>query len=130
MFSKIMFATLFVSDQDKALEFYTTLGFEKRADNAWAEGRFLTIGFKGQDLDVLLWPGSAGKGKAAPGAPDISVPGVLFIESEDLRKDFAELKARGVVLAEPEPEEYPFGLRATAIDPDGNRVSLRQQKRR
>ncbi len=129
MFSRIMFATLFVSDQEKALEFYTSLGFQKRADNKWAEGRFLTIGLEGQDFDVLLWPGSAGKGEAAAGAPQSSVPGGLFIESEDLRKDFAELKARGVELAESEPEEYPFGLRATAIDPDGNRVSLRQQKR-
>jgi catechol 2,3-dioxygenase-like lactoylglutathione lyase family enzyme len=34
MFKKIMDTTLFVSDQDKALDFYTQMfGFEKRADN-------------------------------------------------------------------------------------------------
>ncbi|WP_054312697.1 VOC family protein [Mesorhizobium sp. 1M-11] len=129
MFNRVMFATVFVSDQEKALEFYTGLGFQKRADNTWSEGRFLTIGIEGQDFDILLWPGKAGRGEAAPGAPAISVPGLLFVESKDLQRDFAELKARGVELVETEPEEYPFGLRATAIDPDGNRVSLRQQKR-
>jgi len=33
MFKSIMYATIFVSDQDKALDFYTnTFGFRKRAD--------------------------------------------------------------------------------------------------
>jgi catechol 2,3-dioxygenase-like lactoylglutathione lyase family enzyme len=129
MFSRIMFATVFVSDQDKALDFYAALGFEKRADNEWAEGRFLTVGIKDQEFDILLWPGAAGQGKAAPGAPATSVPGALFIESDDLRRDFAALKARGVEFAETEPEAYPFGLRVTALDPDGNRISLRQTRR-
>jgi predicted enzyme related to lactoylglutathione lyase len=129
VFSRIMFVTLFVSDQDKAIDFYTAFGFEKRADNSWAEGRFLTMALKDQEFEILLWPGAAGQGKATPGAPAISVPGVLFIESDDLRKDFAELKARGVEFAEAEPETYPFGMRVTALDPDGNRVSLRQTRR-
>ncbi len=27
---------------------------------------------------------------------------------------------------ESEPEDYPFGIRVEAIDPDGNRISLRE----
>jgi len=29
----------------------------------------------------------------------------------------------------PTPAEYTYGVRATALDPDGNRISLRQSKR-
>jgi predicted enzyme related to lactoylglutathione lyase len=60
-----------------------------------------------------------------------ATPGVstLFIESDDLRKDFADLRARGVEFLEPEPEAYPFGMRVTAFDPDGNSVALRQRRK-
>jgi len=129
MFKRIMFTTVFVTDQDKALAFYTSLGFVKRADNVWAEGRFLVIGIEGDDLNVVLWPGTQVQGHAMAGAPPISVPGVLFIESDNLHKDFAALKARGIPFEEDEPQAYPYGLRATALDPDGNRVSLRQPSR-
>src|SRR5689334_13790503 len=100
MFSKIMYTTLFVSDQDKALDFYTTmLGFEKRVDYSGPEGRFLTIAFKGQDLEVILWPGVAEPANQAPSHPTKAIPGTLFIESDDLRKDFEMLRAHGVNFA-------------------------------
>jgi len=124
MFSRIMYVTVFVGDQDKALEFYTShLGFQKRADYAGPEGRFLTVALKDQGFEVILWPGSTGRAKTTPGM------GTLFIESDDLRKDFAELRARGVEFLEPEPETYPFGMRVTALDPDGNPVALRQTRK-
>jgi catechol 2,3-dioxygenase-like lactoylglutathione lyase family enzyme len=124
MFSNIMYVTVFVSDQEKALDFYTnSFGFKKLADYNGHEGRFLTIALKDQGLEVLLWLGAAGKAKTTPSV------GSLFIESDDLRKDFADLKARGVKFLEPEPETYPFGLRVTALDPDGNPVALRQRRK-
>lgn len=128
MFDKIMYTTLFVTDQDQALEFYTKMfGFQKRADFAGPEGRFLTIAL-GQS-EVLLWPGATGRANPTPGAPAISVPGPLILESDDLRKDFDVLRSRGVTFADEEPESYPFGMRVTALDPDGNRVSLRQTRK-
>src|ERR1700723_3740903 len=121
MFSKIMYVTVFVSDQDKALDFYTnSFGFQKHADYKGPEGRFLTIALKDQGFEVLLWPGTAGVASGTLGV------GTLFIESDDLRKDFADLKARGVEFLEAEPQAYPFGVRVTAIDPDGNPVALSQ----
>jgi hypothetical protein len=33
-----------------------------------------------------------------------------------------------VTLDQPEPEDYAFGVRIEAVDPDGNRISLRQRK--
>ena len=109
MFSRIMYVTVFVSDQDKALDFYTNnFGFQKRADYSGPEGRFLTIALKDQGFEVLLWRGNTGQAKTTSGV------GTLFIESDDLRKDFAELKTRGVEFVEPEPEAYPFGMRDRA----------------
>ena len=119
MFSRIMYVTQLVSDQDKALDFYTKyLGFEKRTDVKGPDGRFLTIAFKDQGWEVLLWPKTS--------AYQL---GMLFLETDDLRKDFADLKALGVDLVEQEPEAYPYGMRATARDPDGNLVYLRQARR-
>jgi predicted enzyme related to lactoylglutathione lyase len=124
MFSRIMYVTVLVSDHDKALDFYTSsFGFQKRADYSGPEGRFLTIALGNQGFEVLLWLVGAGQAKASPGVA------TLFIESDDLRKDFAELKARGVRFLEPEPETYPFGMRVTALDPDGNPVALRQTRK-
>ncbi len=124
MFTRIMYVTVFVSDQDQALDFYTnTLGFEKHIDYNGPEGRFLTIALPDQGFEVLLWLGTPRHAKTTPGV------GSLFIESDDLRKDFSELKARGVKFLEPEPEAYPFGVRATALDPDGNPVALRQTRK-
>jgi catechol 2,3-dioxygenase-like lactoylglutathione lyase family enzyme len=129
MLRKIMYTTLFVSDQDKALDFYTNmLGFEKRADFAGPEGRFLTIAL-GQGPEVLLWPGSGGRANATAGAPPISVPGLLILESDDLRKDFETFRSRGVRFEDAEPEDYPFGVRVPAVDADGNRISLRQTRK-
>jgi predicted enzyme related to lactoylglutathione lyase len=124
MFSRIMYVTVLVSDHDKALDFYTSsFGFQKRADYSGPEGRFLTIALGNQGFEVLLWLVKAGQAKASPGVA------TLFIESDDLRKDFAELKARGVRFLEPDPETYPFGMRVTALDPDGNPVALRQTRK-
>jgi catechol 2,3-dioxygenase-like lactoylglutathione lyase family enzyme len=119
-----MYVTVFVSDQDKALDFYTNnFGFQIHADYGGPDGRFLTIALEDQGFEVLLWLGTPGQAKTTPGV------GSLFIESDDLRRDFAELQARGVAFLEPEPEIYPFGLRVTALDPDGNPVALRQTRK-
>ncbi|MEL4376766.1 VOC family protein [Brucella cytisi] len=123
MFSKVMFATLFVSDQDRSLDFYTrNLGFEKTADNPGPEGRFLLISYKGQGWPILLWPGVGGRA-----ASDTDKTGAIFLQTDDLRRDFIELSARGVKFVEQEPQEYAYGVLVTALDPDGNRIALRQQ---
>ena len=128
MFSRLMYVTLFVTDQDKSLDFYmNAFGFEKGADYPGPEGRFLTMSIKGGP-EVLLWPGVAGRAHAT-GSPPISIPGPLIIESDDLRSDFDILRSRGVEFADAQPESYPFGVRVTALDPDGNRVSLRQTRK-
>ncbi|MFI5919632.1 glyoxalase [Streptomyces anulatus] len=74
-------------------------------------------------VQIILWSHAPAAGQ--PGGT--GAPGPLILESEDLRKDFEIMRRRGVVFEEPEPVDYPFGVRIEAVDPDGNRVSLRQQ---
>ena len=129
MLTDVMYATIYVRDQNKALDFYTrALGLEKRVDYPGREGRFLTVGLPGHSFEIILWPGDGGRGKAAPGQGSVTVPGPIILESDDLRKEFEVLRSRGVTFEELAPEDYGFGVRATALDPDGNRISLRERK--
>ncbi|GIG66879.1 VOC family protein [Phytomonospora endophytica] len=123
MLTDIMYATIYVTDQDRALKYYTEgLGLEKRLDFPGPDGRFLTIGVPGSTVQIILWshPEAAGQ----PGGE--GAPGPLILESADLRADFVAMRERGVIFEEPEPVDYPFGVRVEAVDPDGNRISLRQ----
>jgi catechol 2,3-dioxygenase-like lactoylglutathione lyase family enzyme len=125
MLKNLMFVTIYVSDQDRALAFYTeSLGLEKGADNPTPEGRFLTVAPSDKSVQIVLWPGNPGQGP-----PDDMTPGPVFVESDDLRKEFDVLRSRGVEFVQPEPEDYAFGVRVTALDPDGNRIELRQPNR-
>ncbi|WP_194836828.1 VOC family protein [Nocardia sp. XZ_19_369] len=123
MLTNIMYVTINVTDQDRALEFYTAgLGLEKRIDFPGPEGRFLTVGVPESPVQIILWRQAAGSGQPVNGGQ----PGTVVLESDDLRKDFEILRERGVTFTQPEPEDYPFGIRIEATDPDGNRISLRQ----
>jgi catechol 2,3-dioxygenase-like lactoylglutathione lyase family enzyme len=99
---------------------------EKRVDYPGPDGRFLTIGVPNSSVEIIMWPGDPGPPQAAAG----KVPGPVFLESDDLRQEFEALRARGVTFEYPEPEDCPFGVRVTALDPDGNRIELRQRPRR
>ncbi|WP_418960671.1 VOC family protein [Streptomyces tritici] len=126
MLSNIMYVTVYVTDQDRALEFYTEgLGLEKRIDVPGLDGRFLTVGVPDTPVEIILSSNAAAAGQ--PGTA--GGPGPLILESEDLRKDFAIMRRRGVAFEESEPVDYPFGVRVEAVDPDGNRISLRQQRK-
>ncbi|MEU6730431.1 VOC family protein [Nonomuraea wenchangensis] len=124
MLTTIMYVTIYVTDQDRALEFYAGgLGLEKRIDVTGPDGRFLTVGVPGSPVQILLWSHAEGTGQPS------GVPGPVILESDDLRKDFEILRSRGVTFEGTQPEDYPFGVRVEAVDPDGNRISLRQQRK-
>jgi hypothetical protein len=101
---------------------------EKRADNPSPEGRFLTVGVPDSPVEIILWPGDASSARAADGDEPGTVPGPVFLESDDLRQEVEALRDRGVTFEEPEPVDYPYGVRISALDPDGNRISLRQRR--
>jgi predicted enzyme related to lactoylglutathione lyase len=124
MLKKVPYVALYVSDQDKALGFYTNVvGLEKRVDAPTPDGpRFLTVAVKDQDFELVLWPGTPGKGKPAQGV----IPGQYTIETADCRKAFETLKSHGVKFEPPDVLERPWGYVALFQDPDGNRLQLRE----
>jgi catechol 2,3-dioxygenase-like lactoylglutathione lyase family enzyme len=125
MLERVVYAAVFVSDQDRALDFYTNvLGLEQRADNPTPDGpRFLAVGVKGQDFLLLLWPGTPGQAQPAQGR----IPAAYTIETADIRKAVDALTTRGVTF-ETEVLEYPFAYLAVFQDPDGNRLQLREAR--
>jgi len=120
MLRKVPYVALLVSDQDKALDFYTNvIGFEKRIDAPTPNGpRFLTIGVRGQDFELVLWPGTPAKAELGSA--------VYTIEVDDCRAAFETLALRGVTFEPAEVLEFPWGYAARFKDPDGNLVQLRE----
>lgn len=115
MISSIHSTTVLVSDQEKALDFYTnTLGFEKGIDTQMGpEMRYLTVVPPGATTMLVLghesW-GSMGAGKQT---------GISFV-TPDIDQTYETLSARGVTFKGP-PEMMPWGQKATWFsDPDGN----------
>jgi predicted enzyme related to lactoylglutathione lyase len=133
---KISSAQLWVHDQDEALAFYTEkLGWEVRADVTVAElgdFRWLTVGPPGQaDIAVVLM--------AIPGPPVFEpetteqvrnltakgAAGTIFLETDDCRASYEDLKGRGVEFVD-RPEERPYGIDSSFRDPSGNHIRLIQ----
>jgi uncharacterized glyoxalase superfamily protein PhnB len=114
-----------VKDQDAALDYYTkTLGFEKKGDNpAPGGGRFLSVGVKGDDFQVVLWPGVPGRPMEGPGVK----PAACIVFTDDCRRDFESFKGRGVKFEGAGVVQMPWGaLVATIVDPDGNRLMFQE----
>ena len=125
MLERIIYTSVFVGDQDEALDYYTNvLGFEKRAENPTPDRpRFLSVGVNGQDFELVLWPGTAGQGQPVDGR----VPAAYTIETGDIRKDVDALTARGVKF-DTDVLEFPWGSIAGFQDPYGNRLQLREAR--
>ena len=130
MEGRVSQVTLVVTDQAKAVEFYTEkVGFETKTDVALpGGGRWVSVGPKGQDLELALWEVGSATDPAQRAwsknwAPAKAPPIVLQVA--DCRKTFQELSGRGVEFPQP-PKEYPWGIAATFKDPDGNLFSLSQ----
>jgi len=108
-----------VSDQDKALEFYTgTLGFEVRADIAFGEGdRWLEVAPPGSAAAIAIMPPYPGD------RPDNTQTCVAFT-TDDLDAAHAELKERGVDVEEPMGGEGPVPRMFFFHDLDRNKLLL------
>jgi catechol 2,3-dioxygenase-like lactoylglutathione lyase family enzyme len=135
MITKLSHATLYVTDQDQALDFYTKkLGFEVRTDVTMEGFRWLTVGPRGQrDLEIVLM-------KLAAGGPwddatlaqlqSLLAKGGLgggVFEADDCHRTYEELRVRGVEFTSP-PTNRPYGIEATFKDPFGNWFSMTQPR--
>jgi predicted enzyme related to lactoylglutathione lyase len=108
------------ADQDRALEFYVdTLGFEKRVDETFADGkmRWIEVAPPGAATAIAITP-PMGDGPS-------SVDTGIIISTDDIDADHATLKAAGVDV-DPEVERMgaPVPPMFTLRDPSGNRLAI------
>lgn len=143
MITKLSHTTFFVTDQQKAYDFYITkLGFNVHTDvtmdaTTCADGstqpayRWLTITPPEQpDLEIVLMP-PVGLEKELIDAIklllDKGVMGAGVFHTPDCRATYEELKAKGVVFKS-EPKEVFYGIECIMTDSCGNWFSLTQPK--
>lgn len=105
-----------VSDQDRAIEFYTeALGFEKRTDVPFGNGyRWVEVGPADAPTTIAIVP-------PPPGKPTGNVETGIALNTDDVDTVHADLKARGVDVDEEvsrmgDPVPPMFWFR----DPEGN----------
>ena len=134
MITNISLFTLYVTDQDEAKRFYTDLlGFEERADVRMGDGfRWVTVGHPSQpELDVtLMVPGpplDEHMAEAVRRALANGSMGGFGLRTDDCRKAYEELSARGVVFVQ-EPSDRPYGVEAVMRDNSGNWLVLVEPK--
>lgn len=115
MITKIHSASIVVSDQQAAVDFYVnTLGWEKRVDQVVGpDYRFVTVAPVGGDAELALNPLHV-VNREPGGDTGIS------LTVADIEETHQALVDKGVTFTKP-LETMPWGARATWLaDPDGN----------
>jgi catechol 2,3-dioxygenase-like lactoylglutathione lyase family enzyme len=133
MINSLRLSSLYVLDQDEALEFYVgKLGLEVHTDADLGFMRWLTVnvpGDPGREI-VLERPGPPSMDDAtAEQVRELvtkgSGGGWLGFSTDDCRKTYEELLARGVEFTE-EPTERDYGVDCALRDPFGNSIRILQ----
>lgn len=126
---KIVITSIFVDDQDKALEFYTEkLGFVKKNEVPLGTARWLTVVSPADPngTELLLEPDShpaVGPFKKALAKDGIPINSFAV---DDVHAEYERLRAAGVVFTQP---PVPMGPVITAVldDTCGNLIQLAQK---
>ena len=114
-------ATIHVSDQDKALDFYVNiLGFEKRQDERFEpDFRWLTVAPPGERTELVL---AHGYGAWEP--ERVGKFTGIVLGADDIQATYETLKAKGVQFIEA-PSVQAWGMiQAIFADADGNQYVL------
>jgi lactoylglutathione lyase len=131
MLTQVGTITVQVTDQAKALEFYTKkLGFEKRSDEPMGpEQRWIEVAPPGAQTRILLYLATSD----APGATSyrdakaaIGKSTGIVLDVDDIETTFAQLKSQGVPIKE-EPAHQPWGWWGVFADQDGNTYGVHQR---
>jgi len=118
MIKGIKFVSVPVSDQDRALSFYTEkLGFRILTDQPFDDRqRWIELSIPGADTGVVLFTPDAHRDR-------VGTSSAISFHCDDLDKTYAELTAKGVEFATP-PTKQPWGFFAIFKDPDGNQFVM------
>jgi len=123
----IRHVTLVVRDYDEAIAYFTqALGFVLLEDTrVSAEKRWVRVAPRGGGTALLL-------ARAANAQQSLSVGNqaggrvAFFLDTDDVRRDFRDMKARGVRFIE-EPRDEPYGTVVVFEDLYGNKWDLVQR---
>jgi len=117
MIKAVKFVSVPVSDQDRAVAFYTeSLGFKVATDQPLGNQRWIELRISGADTRLVLF--------TPPGQEDRigTFSNIVFV-SDDVQATFETLSARGVEFTQ-EPKTEGWGTSAIFKDPDGNAFVL------
>jgi lactoylglutathione lyase len=116
-----------VSNQDLALDFYVNkLGLQKKVDMEFGAMRWIEVAPKNSESTISLMEPST---KIMPAEAvevakrSIGSPTGLWFYTNDIQGTFAELKTKGVVISQPEKQEWG-GTMSMIKDQDGNEYQL------
>ncbi|UVI33080.1 VOC family protein [Paenibacillus spongiae] len=124
---KIGFVTILVKDYDEAIQFYTEkLGFELLADNAFGHGmRWVAVAPSASNETAIVFVQADTSEKVARLGSQAANHVFLVIHTDDCRRDYDAMKARGVHFFG-EPSDVPWGVEVVFEDLYGNRFDLVQ----
>jgi catechol 2,3-dioxygenase-like lactoylglutathione lyase family enzyme len=125
---RIKLTSNMVDDQDKALKFYTeVLGFQKKHDIPVGQYRWITVTSPEgpADLELALEPNANPAGKTFQEAMFAQGIPLAAFEVADIAKEFARLKALGVVFTREPAQMGPVTI-AVFSDTCGNLIQLYQ----
>ena len=133
--TKLSHTSFFVTDQNKAYDFYVNkLGFKVNTDVTMDNGfRWLTVNPPDQpDLEIILFPSEKNGfdeeiNNALKLLLEKGAMGAGAMYTPDCRATYEELKAKGVVFKS-EPKEQFYGIEAIITDGCGNWFSMTQPK--
>ncbi|GAC1334769.1 MAG: VOC family protein [Chloroflexota bacterium] len=136
MFTTLTVVGIFVLDQDEAVDFYVNkLGLELASDVQQGPTRWVTVRVPGQPAPEIFLeaPGPPAMDEAtAAQIRELLTRGAmsftLALTTDDCRKTYETLKARGVEITQ-EPMEHFYGIDCGVRDPFGNQIRILQPAR-
>ncbi|GGM24185.1 MULTISPECIES: VOC family protein [Micromonospora] len=130
MITSVGSVIIFVTDQQKALDFYTdTLGFEVRLDvtvpadqapEVDSAVRWIEVAAPSTPTTLSLISRQFAQLRPGKGCGEFTDVNLLV---DDMKATYEELNRKGVRFRV-EPQHDPFGWRAEFVDPDGNGFNL------
>jgi predicted enzyme related to lactoylglutathione lyase len=118
MIKGIKFVSVPVSDQDRALTFYTAkLGFRILTDQQFDEKRrWIELSIPGAETGFVLFTPDGHEDR-------IGTFTNISFHCDDVQRTYDELSALGVAFTTP-PTKQPWGTYAMFKDPDGNQFVM------
>ena len=133
MFNRIRIHSVYVLDQNEALDFYVgKLGFKVDSDADLGFMRWLTIVLPsdpGREILLEVPGGPLHSDETAAQVRDLVTKGALgvaaILTTDDCQRTYEELSAKGVEFTQL-PTQQPYGIDCALRDPFGNHIRITQ----